>query len=130
MRSEGYGSWVCLFVCPCFNSPLNCLFVPQTIRSTARVMTTSLIEPFFSEYAPLQRSQRCQHSTHTNSRPFSENTHAHYFYHVCKCVNLANMCSEVREKHKIRASETSVQILQQDRKHKASMRANETSELP
>ena len=24
----------------------------------------------FSEYAPLQRSERCQHSTHTNSRPF------------------------------------------------------------
>ena len=23
-----------------------------------------------SEYAPLQRSERCQHSTHTNSRPF------------------------------------------------------------
>ena len=30
-------------VCPCFNSPLDCLFVPQTIPSTARVTTISLI---------------------------------------------------------------------------------------
>ena len=67
MCSEGYCSWVCLSVCPCFNSPLDCLFVPKTIPSTSRVMTISLIEPFFSEYAPLQRYERCQHST---SRPF------------------------------------------------------------
>ena len=67
MRSEGYGSWarVCLSVCPCFNSPLECLFIPQTIPLIAQVTTISLIEPFFSEYAPLQRSERCRHSIYT-----------------------------------------------------------------
>ena len=40
------GLYVCLSVCPCFNSLLDCLFVPQMIRSTERV-TISLIEPFF-----------------------------------------------------------------------------------
>ena len=34
-------------VCPCFNSLLDCLFVPQTIQSTESVTTISLIEPFF-----------------------------------------------------------------------------------
>ena len=66
-------SWVCLFVClsvcPCFNSPLDCLFVPQTISSTARV--TTINRAVFSEYAPLQRSDRCQHNTHTNVSHFS-----------------------------------------------------------
>ena len=38
---------VCLSVCPCYNSPLDCLFVPQTIRSTERLTTITLIEPFF-----------------------------------------------------------------------------------
>ena len=38
---------VCVSVSPCFNSLLDCLFVPKTIRSTERVMTISLMEPFF-----------------------------------------------------------------------------------
>ena len=46
------------------------LFIPQTTPSTERVTTISLIEPFFSEHAMLQRSERCHHSTHTNSRSF------------------------------------------------------------
>ena len=40
----GTFGWVCL---SCFNSPLDCFFVPQTTSSTARVTTISLIEPFF-----------------------------------------------------------------------------------
>ena len=42
MRSEGYSSWVCLSaclsVCPCSNSLLDGLFVPQTIRRNKRVI--------------------------------------------------------------------------------------------
>ncbi|CAI8041934.1 hypothetical protein GBAR_LOCUS23273 [Geodia barretti] len=37
MRSEGYCSWVCLCVCLLlYISPLECLFVPETIPSTQR----------------------------------------------------------------------------------------------
>ena len=46
MRSEGYSTWVCLSVCPCSNSLLDGLFVPQTIRRNKRVIRISLIERF------------------------------------------------------------------------------------
>ena len=46
MRSEGYGSLVCLSVCPCSNSLLDGIFVPQTIRHNKRVIRISLIERF------------------------------------------------------------------------------------
>ena len=50
MRSKGYSSWVCLSVClsvcPCSNSLLDGLFVPQTIRRNKRVIRISSIERF------------------------------------------------------------------------------------
>ena len=82
MRSEGYCS-VCVSVCTCFNSLLD---FPQTIPSTARVMTISLIEPFFLN---MLRCRDLSAATivciQTVGHFFlAENAHAHYFYHVAE----------------------------------------------
>ena len=75
---------VCQSVCPCFNSPLDCLFVPQTIPSTARVTTISSIEPFFLN---MLRCRDLSAATTVCIQTvghflLAENVHAHYFYHV------------------------------------------------
>ena len=71
MCSEGYCSWVFLSVCLSMLQLTPRLFVHpanDTIYFTGNDNQFNLA--VFSEYAPLQRSERCQHSTHTNSWPF------------------------------------------------------------
>ena len=80
MRSEGYGSWVCLSVCPCSNSLLDGIFVPQTIRRNKRVIRISLIERFSLKML------RCRDLSVTSIVRvhsvghflLAENEHAHY----------------------------------------------------
>ena len=78
--------FVCLSVCPCSNSLLDGLFVPQTIRRNKRVIRISLIERF---------SLRCRDTSVHSAGHFllAENEHAHYITTTwpsgrgrCSCV--------------------------------------------
>ena len=59
MRSEGYGSALCVCVCYCFNSLYDGLFDIEMIPPTQQVMKSRI----FPENVPLLRSARYPHST-------------------------------------------------------------------
>ena len=77
MRSEGYSTWVCLSVCPCSNSLLDGLFVPQTIRCNKLVI---IIEQFSLKMLRC-RDLRVNSIVRVHSDGhflLAENEHAHY----------------------------------------------------
>ena len=73
MRSEGYCTWVCLSVCLSVHATTHPSIVCSSHKRYSIYFTGNDNQfnlAVCSEYVPLQGSERCQHSTHTNSRPF------------------------------------------------------------
>ena len=90
MRSEGYSSWVCLYVCLCVCllshiSPTKRLFVLKTLSRTQRAAKVKICG-VFSENAPLLRSSGVAVVFHTFRWPFfhsKSGAHAYWYSQLC-----------------------------------------------